>query len=152
MKILDEEMPTSTFKSEGVPNILRKRKGSKAAVESQNENEPVVAKRDIDEDAWDTEMSHLVETPSKTLTSDSSVIFSPSSLMRDALDDSELFLNDNEDEISFKRRNREPAPKVLDPKWEKYACGQTKDQLYMTNLARMVLSKLSLQPRSLNFI
>lgn len=91
--------------------------------------------------------------------------------MREALDDSELYLNDDEDAVYIKRRNREPAPKVrlewdlpntdlitvyfpakvLDPKWEKYTCGQTKDQLYMTNLARATLKKTSLQPRSLNF-
>lgn len=90
--------------------------------------------------------------------------------MREALDDSELYLNDDEDTVYIKRRNREPAPKVranhvvkfmtiiqflsvqvLDPKWEKYTCGQTKDQVYMTNLARATLKKTSLQPRSLNF-
>lgn len=32
--------------------------------------------------------------------------------MRDALDDSELYLNDDEDGVIFKRRNMEPAPKV----------------------------------------
>lgn len=91
--------------------------------------------------------------------------------MRDALDDSELYLNDDEDGVCFKRRNLEPAPKVLyyinflfiksvliiiflqilDPKWEKYACGQTKDQIYLTHLARQTLKKTTLQPRSLNF-
>lgn len=39
----------------------------------------------------------------------------------------------------------------LDPKWEKYACGKTKDQLFMTQLAHMILRKSSLQPRALNF-
>ena len=33
--------------------------------------------------------------------------------MRDALDDSELYLNDDEDGVCFKRRNLEPAPKVI---------------------------------------
>lgn len=33
--------------------------------------------------------------------------------MRDALDDSELYLNDDEDGVCFKRRNLEPAPKVF---------------------------------------
>lgn len=109
---------------------------------------------------------------SKTLASDSGVIFSPPSIMREALDDSELYLNDDEDAVYInKRRHREPVPKVrilsdsrvdhrlilfafvqvLDPKWEKYTCGQTKDQVYMTNLARANLKKTSLQPRSLNF-
>lgn len=33
--------------------------------------------------------------------------------MREALDDSELYLNDDEDTVYIKRRNREPAPKVI---------------------------------------
>jgi hypothetical protein len=49
---------------------------------------------------------------SKTLGSDSGVIFSPPSIMREALDDSELYLNDDEDTVYIKRQNREPAPKV----------------------------------------
>ena len=47
---------------------------------------------------------------SKTLGNDSGVIFSPPSIMRDALDDSELYLND-EDEAEQKQ-NRQPVPKV----------------------------------------
>jgi hypothetical protein len=50
---------------------------------------------------------------SKTLASDSGVIFSPPSIMREALDDSELYLNDEEDAIYInKNRHREPATKV----------------------------------------
>jgi hypothetical protein len=41
------------------------------------------------------------------------VIFSPPSIMRDALDDSELYLNDDEDGVCFRRRNQDPAPKVM---------------------------------------
>lgn len=52
------------------------------------------------------------DSQSKTLASDSGVIFSPPSKMREALDDSELYLNDDEDTVYIKRRNREPAPKV----------------------------------------
>lgn len=40
---------------------------------------------------------------------------------------------------------------TLDPKWERYACGKTKDQLFMTQLAHMIFKKTTLQPRSLNF-
>lgn len=47
---------------------------------------------------------------SKTLGNDSGVIFTPPSIMRDALDDSELYLND-EDEAEQKQ-NRQPVPKV----------------------------------------
>ncbi|KAG5682732.1 hypothetical protein PVAND_012065 [Polypedilum vanderplanki] len=122
--------------------------------EAKENERPAKRMRTDEEDgqAWDnSDISFMVETPSKTLASDSGVIFSPPSIMRDALDDSELYLNDDEDGVCFKRRNQEPAPKVLDPKWEKYTCGQTKDQIYMTHLARMTLKKTALQPRSLNF-
>lgn len=40
---------------------------------------------------------------------------------------------------------------TLDPKWERYACGKTKDQLFMTQLAHMILKKTTIKPRSLNF-
>lgn len=43
------------------------------------------------------------------------------------------------------------SQQTLDPKWERFACGKTKDQLFMTQLAHMILKKTSLQPRSLNF-
>ncbi|GAB0093853.1 hypothetical protein DMENIID0001_090380 [Sergentomyia squamirostris] len=40
----------------------------------------------------------------------------------------------------------------LDPKWEKYACGKTKDQVYMTHNAHLMLNRNpTLQPRQLNF-
>jgi hypothetical protein len=86
-----------------------------------------------------------------------------------ALDDSELYLNYEEDERQAQAKVQKSIPKVrnlpcfsnsrnlcffcqvLDPKWEKYACGKTKDQLYMTHLAHMCLKKTTLQPRSLNF-
>ncbi|CRL04063.1 CLUMA_CG017176, isoform A [Clunio marinus] len=119
--------------------------------EDRKENEQPAKRMRHEDHVWDSSEMFLVETPSKTLASDSGVIFSPPSIMREALDDSELYLNDDEDVIYHKRRNHDPAPKVLDPKWEKYTCGQTKDQIYMTNLARATLKKTSLQPRSLNF-
>lgn len=64
-----------------------------------------------------------VFSQSKTLVSDSGVIFSPPSIMRDALDDSELYLNDDEDGLCFRRRNQEPAPKVSQLKTHKLING-----------------------------
>ncbi|XP_055702339.1 myb protein isoform X2 [Phlebotomus papatasi] len=58
--------------------------------------------------AWDntTEMPYMAETPSKSLNSDSGVIFSPPSIMKNTLGDSELLMDtqmdDNDDESSKK--------------------------------------------------
>uniref|UniRef100_A0A336MDV2 CSON015200 protein n=1 Tax=Culicoides sonorensis TaxID=179676 RepID=A0A336MDV2_CULSO len=71
--------------------------------------------------AWDqSDMSYMVETPSKSLVSDSGVIFSPPSFIKDVLSDSDLLLD-----AAGLHAPHSPKPKVqiLDPKWEKYACG-----------------------------
>jgi hypothetical protein len=105
----------------------------------ENERPAKRMRTDDDEEnqVWESSMNFMVETPvssefiikfklnslkmpsykfqqSKTLASDSGVIFSPPSIMRDALDDSELYLNDDEDGVCFKRRNQEPADKVIE--------------------------------------
>lgn len=98
--------------------------------------------------SWEgSDISYLAETPSKSLINDSGVIFSPPSYIKDVLSDSDLLLD------AGLHPSHSPKPKiqVLDPKWEKYACGKTKDQLYMTQQAHMSLKKTTLQPRSLNF-
>lgn len=41
--------------------------------------------------------------------------------------------------------------KSLDARWERTACGQTRDQVWMTQLAHMCLKNMTLVPRSLNF-
>ncbi|XP_055688024.1 myb protein isoform X7 [Lutzomyia longipalpis] len=130
--------------------------------------------------SWEntTEMPYMAETPSKSLNSDSGVIFSPPSIMKNTLGDSELLLDtqmDDDDDskksgyqpsvkrcIKFEgQRNKEgqegssggeESKVVLDPKWEKYACGKTKDQIFMTHNAHIMLKRGStLMPRSLNF-
>ncbi|XP_019564641.2 myb protein isoform X2 [Aedes albopictus] len=107
---------------------------------------------------WEnSDMSFFAETPSKSLISDSGVIFSPPSILRDTLSDSDLLLDgggllepsSNAPNVAA-AKPAEPE-QILDPKWEKWACGKTRDQLYMTQQAHNCLKKTSLQPRSLNF-
>ncbi|XP_047350256.1 transcriptional activator Myb isoform X4 [Vespa velutina] len=84
-----------------------------------------------------TDMSFVVETPSKSL--DTSVLFSPASM---ALED------------SFLTAGPSPVKLHLETQWATVACGRTRDQLEMTRAARRFLSNhgfLPLRPRSLNF-
>lgn len=105
---------------------------------------------------WDnSDMSFFAETPSKSLISDSGVIFSPPSILRETLSDSDLLLDgggllEPSNAQNIPEKPVEPE-QILDPKWEKWACGKTRDQLYMTQQAHNCLKKTSLQPRSLNF-
>ncbi|XP_065080836.1 myb protein isoform X1 [Ochlerotatus camptorhynchus] len=105
---------------------------------------------------WDnSDMSFFAETPSKSLISDSGVIFSPPSILRETLSDSDLLLDgggllEPSNTQNVPEKPVEPE-QILDPKWEKWACGKTRDQLYMTQQAHNCLKKTSLQPRSLNF-
>lgn len=97
---------------------------------------------------WDgSDISYLAETPSKSLINDSGVIFSPPSFIKDVLSDSDLLL----DAGLHPQHSPKPKIQVLDPLWEKYACGKTKDQILLTQQAHMCLKKTTLQPRSLNF-
>ncbi|XP_062548005.1 myb protein isoform X2 [Armigeres subalbatus] len=105
---------------------------------------------------WEnSDMSFFAETPSKSLISDSGVIFSPPSILRDTLSDSDLLLDGGGllEPSSTQNVPAKPAEpeQILDPKWEKWACGKTRDQLFMTQQAHNCLKKTSLQPRSLNF-
>ncbi|XP_055592150.1 myb protein isoform X2 [Uranotaenia lowii] len=107
---------------------------------------------------WEnSDMSFFAETPSKSLISDSGVIFSPPSILRETLSDSDLLLDGGgilePTGLSSApcTKAEEPEEQILDPKWEKWACGKTRDQLFMTQQAHNCLKKTSLQPRSLNF-
>lgn len=105
---------------------------------------------------WEnSDMSFFAETPSKSLISDSGVIFSPPSILRDTLSDSDLLLDGGGLLEPSNTQNAPAKPEepeqILDPKWEKWACGKTRDQLFMTQQAHNCLKKTSLQPRSLNF-
>lgn len=97
------------------------------------------------------------ETPSKFL------ISSESSIMRDTLcSENDLLLDDDEGRDDEAKKENKPQldtvgarqrnfQQYLDPKWEKMACGQTKDQIYMVQQAHACLKNLALMPRSLNF-
>lgn len=115
------------------------------------------------------------ETPSKFLTSSESIAFSPTTIiMKDTLcSEADLLLETNEEakkenspQQQRQQRHQQQhcqnalaalAPRerngqqYLDPKWEKLACGQTKDQQFMVQQAHACLKNLSLMPRSLNF-
>lgn len=114
------------------------------------------AKKSAFSQNWDnSDMSFFAETPSKSLISDSGVIFSPPSILRETLSDSDLLLDgggllEPSNAQNVPEKPLEPE-QILDPKWEKWACGKTRDQLYMTQQAHNCLKKTSLQPRSLNF-
>lgn len=105
-------------------------------------------------------MPFETETPSKFLLSSDSIAFSPSSIMKDTLcSESDILLDDLRDDEA-KKENKPQLDTVarprsggnfLDPKWEKYACGQTRDQQYMVQQAHACLKNLALMPRSLNF-
>ncbi|XP_037034045.1 myb protein isoform X4 [Bradysia coprophila] len=120
---------------------------------------PKKAKKSL-EAGWDSstasDISYLIETPSKSLNSDSGVVFSPPSIVKDALSISQsaaLLLEDEQNETITPENldNSASSQKCLDPKWEQFACGKTTDQLYLTQLAHMCWKNMTLQPRSLNF-
>ncbi|XP_014092812.1 myb protein [Bactrocera oleae] len=118
-------------------------------------------------------LPYETETPSKFLTSNESIAFSPTTIiMKDTLcSEADLLLETNEEakkENSPQQRQRQQqqqnqnilsilpprernGQQYLDPKWERLACGQTKDQQFMVQQAHACLKNLSLMPRSLNF-
>jgi hypothetical protein len=66
--------------------------------------------------------------------------------MRDALDDSELYLNDDEDGVVFKRRNQDPAPKVIINL--KNILNQIKNIFYLDSRSKMGEIRLRSNKRS----
>ncbi|XP_041777160.1 myb-related protein A isoform X2 [Anopheles merus] len=100
---------------------------------------------------WEnSDMSFFAETPSKSLISDSGVTLSPS--LRDPLREAELLLDGNEGgKESSAKKSTVKSPVPVDPKWEKFACGKTRDHMIVSQQAHSCLKKTSLQPRSLNF-
>ncbi|EJY58092.1 AAEL014286-PB [Aedes aegypti] len=112
------------------------------------------AKKSAFSQNWEnSDMSFFAETPVSV------VCGYPFCILRDTLSDSDLLLDGG----GLLEPSNAPNPKahsklrlsfclqILDPKWEKWACGKTRDQLYMTQQAHNCLKKTSLQPRSLNF-
>lgn len=115
-----------------------------------------------------TEMS-MVETPSKCLTGDTSVMFSPPSIVKDVLveDPVDAFALTSPQQsptktadmaakrpvskrIHFGASLQERCLPKLDVRWEMVACGKTQDQLELTEQAHRYLCDITLKPRSLN--
>ncbi|KAK7069083.1 hypothetical protein SK128_017914 [Halocaridina rubra] len=89
-------------------------------------------------------LSLMPETPSKSLIGDSSVLFSPPSIIRDTLPDENHLLNSSS-------MLSEKSTKKLDVRWEMVACGKTENQRCLTEQARKFVTRnLCLKPRSLN--
>ncbi|XP_037938870.1 myb protein [Teleopsis dalmanni] len=132
------------------------KKARKSLITSWGEN--IMPKSEI---KLEKPMPFETETPSKFLTSRDSSAFSPQNIMKDTLcSETELLLDINEEAkkenciqqalYHLPSRSR-IGQQFLDPKWEKLACGQTKDQQFMVQQAHACLKNLSLTPRSLNF-
>ncbi|KAG5894946.1 hypothetical protein JTB14_023295 [Gonioctena quinquepunctata] len=122
-----------------------------------------------------SDMSFAVETPSKSLGDDTSILFStPSSIMKDSLGVTGLMdypphSGSSKHPLPASASNRappglrstaakritfeEPRPKApkLDYLWAMVACGRTRDQLELTEQAHLFLKTKGLKPRSLNF-
>lgn len=152
-----EIMSSEQAKESGDPNRTITNGSSRAADSAKVAQSPRGSKRSAFTQNWEnSDMSFFAETPSKSLISDSGVIFSPPSILRETLSDSDLLLDGGGGILDAAGGQNEPAKpaepvQVLDAKWEKYACGKTRDQLFMTQQAHNCLKKTSLQPRSLNF-
>lgn len=112
----------------------------------------------------------MPETPSKSLIGDSSVLFSPPSIIRDTLPEenhpltSPMVLLDKsskkprDGEIGCVKRitfsegqSTKASLSKLDVRWEMVACGKTENQRRLTEQARQFVSQnAALKPRSLN--
>ncbi|PSN37597.1 Myb protein [Blattella germanica] len=121
-----------------------------------------------------TDISYTVETPSKSLVGDTSVLFSPPSIVRDILPEDPVPLSTISSlmplqrhspsiknhgplhrhsavkRIHFGETTQERRLSKLDVRWEMVACGKTKDQLELTEQAHRLLSMTNVKPRSLN--
>ncbi|KAK2154147.1 hypothetical protein LSH36_275g02011 [Paralvinella palmiformis] len=109
----------------------------------------------------------LPETPSKSLIGDQSIVFSPPSIIKETLHEEKISLNDAftlpntpqceaiklesgaVQRIHFDLQD-DKSKLILDPRWEKIACGKTAVQIEMTKQARHWLTRhANLKPRSL---
>ncbi|XP_049310158.1 myb protein isoform X2 [Bactrocera dorsalis] len=144
------------------------KKARKSLITSWSEN--VMPSMDVKHEK--KPLPYETETPRKFLTSNESIALSPTTIiMKDTLcSEADLLLETNEEakkENSPQQRQRQQQQsqnvlsilpprernrqQYLDPKWERLACGQTKDQQFMVQQAHACLKNLSLMARSLNF-
>ncbi|XP_066948224.1 transcriptional activator Myb-like isoform X7 [Macrobrachium rosenbergii] len=141
----------STIYDSGYGTVKRK-----APPPSGKENSPSKKARKALVNTWSTPgdiqvpgfcaepLTLMPETPSKSLIGDSSVLFSPPSIIRDTLPEENHPLNSSS-------LHTEKSTKKLDVRWEMVACGKTENQRRLTEQARQfVTQNSSLKPRSLN--
>ncbi|XP_074027314.1 proto-oncogene like protein Myb isoform X2 [Leptinotarsa decemlineata] len=150
----------------GKENILPNKRVRKALAPSWASSSSHISSSDI---------SFAIETPSRSLGDDTSILFStPSSIMKDSLGVTGLMdfpphSGSSKHPLPASASNRaptglrstaakritfeEPRPKApkLDYMWAMVACGRTRDQLELTEQAHLFLKTKSLKPRSLNF-
>ncbi|XP_023716949.1 myb-related protein A isoform X2 [Cryptotermes secundus] len=94
-----------------------------------------------------TDISSIVETPSKSLGGDTSVLFSPPSIVRDVLSEEVVLTS----AVAPVLQQQSSSVAKLDVRWEMVACGKTQDQLELTEQAHKLLNMTTtLKPRSLN--
>ncbi|CAH1259955.1 unnamed protein product [Diabrotica balteata] len=116
----------------GKENVLPSKRVRKALAPSWASSSSQMSSSDI---------SFAVETPSKSLGGDTSILFStPSSIMKDSLGVTGMM-----------DYHPQAGSSKLDYLWVMIACGQTKDQLELTEQAHKFLKTSGLKPRSLNF-
>ncbi|XP_071150806.1 myb protein-like [Mytilus edulis] len=99
------------------------------------------------------------ETPSKSLLGDTSILFSPPSIIKDTLAEEvmdDVFNQQKDDEkkevkrfksskrITFQENEVKDIKQVakLNAAYERIACGKTEDQLLMTELARQIFKSI----------
>ncbi|XP_068210432.1 myb-related protein A-like [Palaemon carinicauda] len=167
----------STIYDSGYGTVKRK-----APPPSGKENSPSKKARKALVNTWSTPgdiqvpgfctepLTLMPETPSKSLIGDSSVLFSPPSIIRDTLPEENHLLNSSSllsekstkklrdgeigcvKRISFSEgQTNKASVSKLDVRWEMVACGKTENQRRLTEQARQfVTQNSSLKPRSLN--
>ncbi|XP_055376947.1 myb protein [Condylostylus longicornis] len=172
-EIINEEQETSSYENSNSMNNQQNDTVNKNIRKNIENNEQHYkenlypsnkkARKSLPMNTWDNNVPALnlpyeTETPSKFLNSDSGVV--DSALCESGiLDSSEDASNDNSHAVGSLGVNNTlnivddnyAKQQILDPKWEKTVCGLTKDQIYMTNQARLCLKKITFTPRSLNF-
>ncbi|XP_012942102.2 myb protein isoform X1 [Aplysia californica] len=107
-----------------------------------------------DQDSTSDSIFHSPETPSKSLVGDTSLLLSPPSIIKDTLPEEvleEVFSLPRKTQRPGKNTPKNPAKKIvfsdsppkqrvkIDPAYRKVACGLTKDQLDMTQMAKSYL-------------
>ncbi|XP_046552717.1 myb-related protein A-like isoform X2 [Haliotis rubra] len=141
-----------------------KRKPNKEHIQHNRVRQSLEEKWSTDRDKFSVSQSLLMspETPSKSLLGDTSLLFSPPSIIKDTLPEEvlDVFALPKSPGSSFQVKKAKKSSKriqftdipskavvKLDANFERVACGMTTDQLEMTELAKSYVT--SLKPRTL---